>query len=265
MFRNNASGRKIYVPAESVDAYKSASYWSDYADAIVGYDFENNKEVNTVEFNPNRCIYYRANMTGGWDSGYGNYRAYRSYIVCNAGGREIEMKFRLKSMSGYEEARVGCGSNRAKDECDEFTVTVNGLYIIDDYYFNWKWADIGVEYTDLITLRFSGNNQTLTINGKELSCSGLNYMGWYYLFSCYYREYDEGEWKEYEGVPEGSELYYVKMWDADGNLTYLGHAAKAVNPKTNNMEYCWYSNKSGTEEYQFANDAVNQGGYGGNF
>ena len=40
MFGNNASGRKIYVPAESVSAYKSASYWSNYADAIEGYDFE---------------------------------------------------------------------------------------------------------------------------------------------------------------------------------------------------------------------------------
>ena len=39
MFSFNASGRKIYVPASSVDAYKSAQYWSDYADAIVGYDF----------------------------------------------------------------------------------------------------------------------------------------------------------------------------------------------------------------------------------
>ena len=39
MFNSNASGRKIYVPTESVEAYKSASYWSDYADAIVGYDF----------------------------------------------------------------------------------------------------------------------------------------------------------------------------------------------------------------------------------
>ena len=39
MFDDNASGRKIYVPTESVDAYKSATYWSEYADAIVGYDF----------------------------------------------------------------------------------------------------------------------------------------------------------------------------------------------------------------------------------
>ena len=41
MFANNALGRKIYVPMESVKAYKSASGWSEYAYDIVGYDFEN--------------------------------------------------------------------------------------------------------------------------------------------------------------------------------------------------------------------------------
>lgn len=40
MFFINATDRKIYVPTESVNAYKSAEYWRDYADAIVGYDFE---------------------------------------------------------------------------------------------------------------------------------------------------------------------------------------------------------------------------------
>ena len=39
MFYDNASGRKIYVPTKSVDAYKSAECWSDYADYIEGYDF----------------------------------------------------------------------------------------------------------------------------------------------------------------------------------------------------------------------------------
>ena len=39
MFSRNAYGRKIYVPRASVDAYKSASYWSDYSSYIVGYDF----------------------------------------------------------------------------------------------------------------------------------------------------------------------------------------------------------------------------------
>ena len=38
-FDDSASGRKIYVPRNSVDAYKSADGWKDYADYIVGYDF----------------------------------------------------------------------------------------------------------------------------------------------------------------------------------------------------------------------------------
>ena len=38
-FNENAPGRKIYVPMESVEAYKSAEYWCDYAEDIVGYDF----------------------------------------------------------------------------------------------------------------------------------------------------------------------------------------------------------------------------------
>ena len=45
MFNSNASGRKIYVPTASVDAYKSAEYWKDYASDIVGTEFpiENNE------------------------------------------------------------------------------------------------------------------------------------------------------------------------------------------------------------------------------
>ena len=39
MFSYNGRNRKIYVPHNSVDAYKSASGWSDYADYIEGYDF----------------------------------------------------------------------------------------------------------------------------------------------------------------------------------------------------------------------------------
>ena len=39
MFDYNASNRKIYVPTASVETYKSASHWKDYADDIVGYDF----------------------------------------------------------------------------------------------------------------------------------------------------------------------------------------------------------------------------------
>ena len=38
-FDYNASGRKIYVPMESVEAYNSAEGWSEYASDIVGYNF----------------------------------------------------------------------------------------------------------------------------------------------------------------------------------------------------------------------------------
>ena len=43
MFYNNASGRKIYVPASDddsiINAYKAKEYWSDYASYIEEYDF----------------------------------------------------------------------------------------------------------------------------------------------------------------------------------------------------------------------------------
>ena len=39
MFYDNASGRKIYVPRNSVSAYKAKQYWIDHASCIVGYDF----------------------------------------------------------------------------------------------------------------------------------------------------------------------------------------------------------------------------------
>ena len=39
MFQNNAKNRKIYVPRNSVNAYKSTSGWSSYSSYIVGYDF----------------------------------------------------------------------------------------------------------------------------------------------------------------------------------------------------------------------------------
>ena len=39
IFGKNASGRKIYVPMQSVNLYKTATGWKNYASDIVGYDF----------------------------------------------------------------------------------------------------------------------------------------------------------------------------------------------------------------------------------
>ena len=38
-FGGSMTHKTFYVPTESVEAYKAASYWSGYADRIVGYDF----------------------------------------------------------------------------------------------------------------------------------------------------------------------------------------------------------------------------------
>ena len=40
VFYNINSDARIYVPTASVDAYKTASYWSSYASRIIGYNFE---------------------------------------------------------------------------------------------------------------------------------------------------------------------------------------------------------------------------------
>ena len=39
IFDPYVSNCKIYLPMESVEAYKAAKYWRDYAGRILGYDF----------------------------------------------------------------------------------------------------------------------------------------------------------------------------------------------------------------------------------
>ena len=56
VFDNNASGRVIYVPAESISAYTAASYWRSYSYYIVGYDFEDDK----IAAPANNKIWYTA-------------------------------------------------------------------------------------------------------------------------------------------------------------------------------------------------------------
>ncbi len=46
VFDDNAYGRKIYVPAESVEAYKAAKNCSDYADCFVEYDYNSTVTIS---------------------------------------------------------------------------------------------------------------------------------------------------------------------------------------------------------------------------
>ena len=57
LFRDSGSF-PIYVPAESVEAYKSAQYWSDYADRIQAIPEEGNGEAENVEVDiPDNNVY----------------------------------------------------------------------------------------------------------------------------------------------------------------------------------------------------------------
>lgn len=224
----------------------------------------------TPEFNPNHCIYYKKNKTGGWDSGMNNYVAVESSFK-GGSGAVVEMKFKMEEISGSNRAYLGASGNLANDNSDEFYITSDRIEFYarfaesSDYYFSYKWADIGINYTDLITLRLSSVDKTIAINNKVFENDQVGALGWSYLFSSYFRERDEGLWDELEGIPDMSELYYVKMHDTEGNLTYFGYAAKGVNPETGNEEYCWYSDKNGVTSYEFAHNAIEMGGFGGNF
>jgi hypothetical protein len=73
VFTYNGSDRKIYVPAGSVNAYKSATNWSEYADAIVGYDFEESEESggNFITFTVDG-IEYQAEEGMTWEEWVGS-------------------------------------------------------------------------------------------------------------------------------------------------------------------------------------------------
>jgi uncharacterized protein (TIGR02145 family) len=276
-FSSNVSGFSLEVPDESsswlnatlsgnnvvISASENNGYPRSATIRIIAHNHINTSteiQINqegVVEFNDNNCIYYKANRTA--DTSGDNYYCNRSYFYIGYVGDcyKMEMKFKLNTISS------GCAylasyGNQEKDSSTAFQVTTSGITLGS---CTWAWTDLGISYTDLITLTFSGEDESILINNKKLNCPGITNLAWTYLFSSYYRDSDDGVYEEYDAVPDGSELYYVKMYDNNDNLIYHGHAAQN---KINN-QYCWCSNKQGIIEYHYAHDYVNQGGFEGNF
>ena len=106
-----------------------------------------------------------------------------------------------------------------------------------------------------MTFVASFKNKYIHLNNVELEYKISEYTSFEskYLFTYYTHENDEGIWCVLgEGVPEGSKLYYVKIWDENDDIVYLGAASKAMNPTTNKEEYCWKSYYNGEYNYEFA-------------
>ena len=265
MFNNNASGRKIYVPRASVDAYKAASYWSDYASDIVGYDFtDGTDEINGLDdstIDTNKFLEYVANKsTKSQLTSSRDYNVWETYFTNEdySAVKVAEYKFQLPSVcdewtpisDDYIEIynhRISVHSYTYYDEDDERRKK----------YVTCDLSTAVISPTDVITLRVDSINGVVTINNVEFYGTVSTAM-YKYLFSSYYSEWDEGQYRSYSGITDGTKPYYAKGWDKDGNLIYMGHAAKQVNPDTNNVEACWksqnYNNGTITEKATFANN-----------
>lgn len=258
-------GCTIYIPAEAVNAYKSAGYWSNYADYIVGYDFtDGTDEINGLDdstLDTNKYLEYVANQSTKFQlTSSRDYNVWETYFTNDdySAVEVAEYKFQLPSVcdewtpisDDYIEIynhRISVHSYTYYDEDDER----RRKYVTCDL------STAGISPTDVITLRVDSINGVVTINNVEFYGTVSTAM-YKYLFSSYYSEWDEGQYRSYSGITDGTKLYYAKGWDKDGNLIYMGHAAKQVNPDTNNVEACWksqnYNNGTITEKATFANN-----------
>ena len=139
-FDENASGRKIYVPTESVEAYKNVAGWSDYSDDILGYDFENG------------CI-YTPESTPATKVWLGDWSAYTEQTI-NIETGEINQKrtdftFNVSVVDGYADRVYVDGlsvmgkDNRALGYCLEIEDGGYALCINNEY----KMADLEDGYS----------------------------------------------------------------------------------------------------------------------
>lgn len=219
-------------------------------------------------FNPNSYILYRANHTFSEGDDNEDFISIESSFPGFGRAAFVEMKFQLNELilpeTSYSYTITLGSGNLAKDSYDRLYIdTQRGKlywYNYDDESFSFDLSDKGVSYTDPMIMRFSALDDSFSINDLTINCN-MSYMKFPYLFAEYYRERDEGLLSTFKGVPDGSKLYYVKAFDSNGDVVYLGYADKAINPETNREEYCWYSHDGIKATYTFANDSAQQGGF----
>ena len=217
-------------------------------------------EQNFSWFNPNQYITYVRNehtyFTGKDGDNTHNNTSYITLPVENMSISKMELKYQMKGTSStLSDCYLFC-NNASKVANDALIVNKDGMMFKDgNNEYNYSWDELNVQATDCMILTVSFKDSFIEMNGEEVECkipSTINFTP-SYLFSRYEKESDSGWWylKGY-GVPEGSKLYYTKIWDENGNLVYLGGASKSLNPTTNQEEYCWRSYYEDQDSYRFA-------------
>ena len=210
-------------------------------------------------FNNNQYITYVKNeytyFTGKDDDNTHNHTSHISFPVGKIS--KMELKYQMQGEVNRD-CYLFC-NNSSKSDNDALIIDPNGMVFIDgNNEYSYSWDELNVGLTDCMILEVSFKEGYMKINGVDIEykiSTDINFTP-SYLFSRYEYEHDSGWWcLEGYGVPEGSKLYYTKIWDENNNLVYLGGASTALNPNTNVVENCWRSYFEGKDSYQFANYA----------
>lgn len=200
-----------------------------YQQGFAGYDDTAFDESKYMEYVKN----HSSSSSGGvFDA---DIEVYCSYIKVSCAAAKVwEFKFKLKSVpSTYGEVCLA-SEYVGRDNTDEYVFTASGFGYNGVTWYDW--AEMGVNATDIITMKFDMESGQMWVNGKKFS---LNYsMNIEYLFSSYYYDSDDGRYTCYSGFQEGAWMYYVKGWDSTGRLLYLGGPSMATN-SAGNLEACW--------------------------
>ena len=208
---------------------------------FAGYDdtaFDKNKYM---EYAKN---YYSTSSGGVFDA---DIEVYCSYIPVTCDVVKVwEFKFKLASVpSTYGEVCLA-SEYVGRDNTDEYVFTASGFGYNGVTWYDW--AEMGVNATDIMTIKLDMQANLMWVNGKQLSLNRS--MKIEYLFSSYYYDSDDGRYTCYSGFQEGARMYYVKGWDATGRLFYLGGASMETTV-AGNREACWSAKYYNSSQEKF--------------
>ena len=106
---------------------------------------------------------------------------------------------------------------------------------------------MGASPTDIITLKISALDKTVTVNGEVISVPEIEvFTSIKNLFSAYYYYRDDGSANDWAAVPTGSKLYFVKIGDV-----YKGYATQAEYTD-GSTQWCWESVYGGNVYQEFS-------------
>jgi hypothetical protein len=209
-------------------------------------------------FDENAFITYVANHQEWLNISADKTYRYDTYFNASVSGTMVEMKFQVPSYSKKAILTYGSSEGLAIDASNVYYYSDERQHEDGDTWYEREFTrgvENGVDGTGVIVLTAScdGNQVSATINGTETTIPvSISSFAVKYIFSDY--DYQSGDGALYAyiaGVPEGSKLYYVKIWDGN-DLVYFGHASRSVCPYSSEEEYCWYEEIGNT--YTFARD-----------